>query len=161
MLGVLALLCMSSVVYAVQEGDYSVMAITGTLVDTPECTINDNNQIDIDFGEDVIISRIDGLNYKNTPLVYHLECNSLAKNTLRMIVKGPPASFDKTLIGTDVEGLGIRVFLYDTVPIEQGTTIGFKYGEIVKLSVAPVLQNGITLRAQPFRGTGTMVIEYQ
>lgn len=161
MLGALVLLCMSSVVCAVQEGDHTVVTITGALVDTPECTINDNNQIDVDFGDDVIISRIDGLKYKNTGLIYTMNCNQLAKKTLKMTVKGSPASFDETLIATDVEGLGIRLFLYDTVPLKQGTEIGFNDGDIVKLSAAPVVQNGITLRAQPFMGTGTMVIEYQ
>ncbi|GKN58726.1 TPA: fimbrial protein [Klebsiella pneumoniae subsp. pneumoniae] len=157
----LVLFGMVSAAQAAQEGDVTTITVSGTLVDVPECTINGNDQIDVDFGDDVIISRIEGMNYKNTPIKFDLVCTSLAKQGLTVTIDGAPSQFDEQLIDTSVEGLGIRLFIDNVLPIQRGSTILFTYGTSLVFSAAPVVQNGVTLSAQPFTGTGTVILGYQ
>lgn len=147
---------------AAQEGDTTTVTVSGTLIDTPDCTINNNNQIDVDFGEDVIISRIDGVNYKRTPIPFDLVCFSLAKQGLTIAIDGAPSPLNPQVIDTSVEGLGIQVFLDPALPLYRGTVISFNYGDsFLNFSAAPIVLGGATLSAQPFTGTGTVVLGYQ
>lgn len=143
------------------EGDTTTVNVTGTLLDAPECTINGNNQVDVDFGDDVVIGQIDGTSYKKKQLELRLVCNNLANNALMVTIDGPPAPFNDDLIKTDVEGLGIRLFIYSSSISPRGTSHPFYYGQPLYFSVAPVVQDGVTLSAQPFSGTGTIVFRYQ
>lgn len=155
----------SSSVFAASEGDTTTINVSGVLLDTPDCTVNGNNSIDVDFGDDVVISRIDGLTYKKTQLIYSLVCTSLAKQGLTVTVKGTPASFNSQLIATDKEGLGIQMLLYGAIPIGPGTAMNFDYSDTnsnaVNLWAVLSAQSGATLTATDFSGAGTLVFGYQ
>ncbi len=149
--------------HAAEQGDTTQITVSGTLVDAPVCTINGNNQIDVDFGDDVVINRIDGVSYKNTPIRFDLVCTSLAKQGLLVTFDGTPSPFNSQYIDTSVDGLGIRIFLDGVIPIPRGTGAAFSYQDIAgaHFSAAPVVQSGVTLSAQPFTGAGTVTLRYQ
>lgn len=157
------LLGMAFTAHAAEQGDTTQITVSGTLVDAPVCTVNGNNQIDVDFGDDVIINRIDGVSYKNTPMRFDLVCTSLAKQGLRVTFDGAPSPFNSQYIDTSVEGLGIRIFLDDVIPIPRGAGVEFSYQDVagVRFSAVPVVQSGVTLSAQPFTGAGTVILRYQ
>ena len=69
-LGRLAVLCcliVASPYGLASDGGTTTLNITGNIVE-PECEINNNQQIVVNFGE-VLTTRIDGANYE-TPIVY-------------------------------------------------------------------------------------------
>lgn len=144
---------------AVQEGDTTTVYVTGTLVDAPQCTVNGNDKIDVDFGDDMITRLVDGVNYK-TPLIYALSCTSLAQQGLTLTINGSAASFGTGLLKTDKAGLGIRLYNGSTALI-PGTPVTFTYGSPPTLYAVPVAQDNTTLTAGAFSGTGTMVFAYQ
>ena len=85
-LGRLAALCCliaSSPYSLASDGGTTTLTITGNIVE-PDCVINNNQQIVVDFGE-VLTTRIDGSNYE-TPIVYTLSCANLIRNTLKFSV---------------------------------------------------------------------------
>lgn len=152
---------------AVAEGDTTTVTVTGFLVGAPECTVNGNNRIDVDFGEEVYIREIDGITYKRLPLAYTLSCTSLVYTKLKLAITGRPAAFGSGLLGTDKAGLGIRIFHGDTIlPAGDGIAeyINFTWngsGSGPALYAVPVAEDIATLTPGAFSGSGTLVLEYQ
>lgn len=145
------------------EGDTTTVTVTGVLVAAPECTVNGNNQIDVDFGDDVLIGRIDGSTYKKTALVYSMLCDDPVSTSMKLSVNAAAdAGFGTGLIGVGKEGLGIRLF-NGTSPINAGDAVNFTYdgSSLPSLYAVPVAENISTLSAGGFSGSATMVIDYQ
>lgn len=76
---IMLLLLFFSITESATGKESSNVNIRAAMVSAPECTVNRNDQIDVDFGDDVVISRIDGNKYKKIKLEYNIECVSLAK----------------------------------------------------------------------------------
>lgn len=152
----------SSVQAEVINGDTTTLSISGILVDTPDCVVNNQNPIEVDFGEDVVISRIDGLNYKKTRILYSLLCTSLAKQGLKVTITGEPAAFNAGLLATSKPALGIQL-LDESTPLTPGNSVAFNYNNGVTPELWAVLavQNNTLPTAGSFDGSGTMVFEYQ
>lgn len=163
-LGRLAALCCliaSSPYSLASDGGTTTLTITGNIVE-PDCVINNNQQIVVDFGE-VLTTRIDGSNYE-TPIVYTLSCANLIRNTLKINIKGTGASFDSQLYMTDVTGLGIQVYgAGKAVIVPNSGTLNFTYAanSPPALYAVPVKQTSATLPNGVFNGSATMVFSYQ
>ncbi|VDZ85066.1 fimbrial protein [Kluyvera intermedia] len=159
----------SAFVFAVQQGDTSTLTITGTVVDAPQCTVNGNGVVTVNFGDDVEIHKLDGVSYKKTKLEYKMVCTGLAKPKLKVSVTGQQAGFGSGLIYTNRTGLGIQLY-HDSTPLNTGVTtvaatqVNFDYdgpGSEPLLYAVPVAQDGTRLTAGDFSGNGTLVIAYQ
>ncbi len=157
-----ALLCLSAANSLAADGGLTTLTISGNIVE-PDCVINDNQQIVVNFGE-VLTTRIDGANYE-TPINYTLSCANLIRNTLKINLKGTAASFgDGKLFMTDVSGLGIRVQNAARTVITPNTgTVSFTYANNSPpaLYAVPVAQANATLPDGAFNGSATMVFSYQ
>ncbi|WP_421512475.1 fimbrial protein (plasmid) [Enterobacter sp. JS8-1] len=133
---------------------------SGTLVNAPSCTINNNNKVDVFFGDDVITRQVDGLNFK-TQIVYELNCATLASNGLTVSVRGNPASFGSGLIDAGKEGLAIQLW-NNTHKLANGGAIAFTWpGQQPELWATPVALDNTTLAAGPFSSTASLVLNYQ
>ena len=163
-LGRLAVLCclLAASPYGLaSDGGTTTLTITGNIVE-PECEINDNQQIVVNFGE-VLTTRIDGANYE-TPIVYTLKCTNLLRNTLKINLKGNGASFNGQLFTTDVTGLGIKVYDASKTTIAPNSgVVSFTYAEnkAPALYAVPVMQTNASLPDGAFNGSATMVFSYQ
>lgn len=133
---------------------------SGTLINAPGCTVNLNNRVDVDFGDDVVTYQVDGENYKKQ-IPYTLNCASLAQQGLTMTLNGNATGFDTSLFKTDNTGLGIRILDEGGKTISPGAFIGFNYNNQPKLYAVPVAKDAATLSTGHFEGTATMVIAYQ
>lgn len=139
------------------------LTIRGVLEDAPECVINGNNKIDVDFGDDVYISKIDGVNYKKTQLIYNLICNDILSTSLKFGVKSTSGEgFDTGLIGTNKKGLAIRLYTDDSV-LNTGEYVDFTYtgSTVPAIYAVPISDLSSTLDEGEFIGSGILVIEYQ
>lgn len=156
----LLLSLMSGQALAVQEGDTTTVTVTGTLVDAPECTVNGNNTVLVDFGDNIVTRRIDGVNYEED-IDVRLSCNSQVKDDMTLTIRAAAgAGFGTGLVGTDINGLGIRLKAGGQV-VSAGAPISFVYPTVPKLSAVLVAEDNTTLVARPFTGTATLVIHYQ
>ncbi|MBW7981602.1 fimbrial protein [Enterobacillus tribolii] len=159
----LALFCLAgtSAGSRAADGGTTQLTISGNIVE-PDCVINDNQQIVVNFGE-VLTTRIDGSNYE-TPINYTLSCPQLIRNTLKINLKGTAASFNSGLFVTDVSGLGIRVLDASKAVITPNTgAVNFTYAanNPPALYAIPVAQANVTLPNGAFNGSATMVFSYQ
>lgn len=145
------------------EGDTTTITINGTLLDGPQCVIDDNDTVDVKFGDDLITRLVDGVNYKKE-IQYGLICSGLTSNALKLTIRGTLASFGTGLLLTNKGDLGIWLYSGSagTTVMTPGSYVNFNGADNKpRLWAVPVAQNNTTLTAGPFYGTGTMVIDYQ
>ncbi|NIG46425.1 fimbrial protein [Enterobacter sp. Acro-832] len=141
------------------EGDTTVITVSGTLVDTPNCTVNNNNTIMVNFG-DVVTTLIDGGEYKKTALPYTLTCNSLAQQGLKMTLTGTASSVGSSYFATNRAQLGIKITYGDSI-ISPNDSLTFNYGVTPVLYAVPYSSNTAALPTGGFSGSATMVFSYQ
>jgi type 1 fimbria pilin len=141
------------------EGDTTMLNVSGVIVDAPQCTVNGNNQVNVNFGDAIVTRKIDGQEYKQ-PIQFSLVCISPQSTAMRLAISGDPPSFGSGLIKTNREGLGIRLF-YGTTPLASGSWVNFTYPTVPALYAAPVALDNTTLTGGTFTGTATVVINYQ
>ncbi|MEQ5974128.1 fimbrial protein [Serratia liquefaciens] len=125
---------------------------------TPPCTINNNQDIIVAFGE-MMATRVDGNNYR-MPVNYTLDCKNAPSSAMKLQMQGSSASFDGTLLGTDNPALGIKI-LNDATPLSVNTWMNFTYPDKPELWAVPVKRSGVTLATGEFFATATMKIDYQ
>lgn len=128
------------------------------------CTINDGSTIDIPFGDDVIINRIDGKEYKKTKIPYEVYCEGGETGaTLQITVSGTRASFGDGLLKTNTEGLGIQFLNDSEVMVLNSDVVTFNYlkDPVPVLYVVPVSDPSIKLKGGNFRATATISVNYE
>lgn len=133
--------------------------VSVTIFAAPPCVINGNNTINVDFGDTVLTSDIDGIQYMK-PVTYTLNCTSAASNALKLSIKGNGASFDSSVLKTSNSSLGIKL-IRNGQAFPLNTTSNFTYPNIPVLQAVPVKQTNATLSTGYFSGTATLVVEYQ
>ncbi|MCW6016555.1 fimbrial protein [Serratia marcescens] len=154
--GLLALMMLYGPQAQVQAA--TTIKVTVTIVAPPPCVINNNNLIEVNFGNDVMTTRIDG-SYKKQPVVYSVECKNAPNNAMKLQVQGT-AGFDSEVLKTNKDGLGVALLRNgNRQPIN--TWINFTYPNLPTLEAVPVKQAGATLSGGAFSAGATMKVEYQ
>ncbi|CFR06270.1 fimbrial protein [Yersinia kristensenii] len=133
--------------------------VSVTIFAAPPCEINSNNTINVNFGDTVLTSNIDGVNYIK-PVNYTLNCTAAADNALKISINGNGATFDTNLLKTSNSGLGIKL-IRDGQQLALNTTSNFTYPNVPVLQAVPIKQTNATLSTGYFSGTATLVVEYQ
>lgn len=155
--------CTPLIAMTANEGDQTLITVTGSINNAPECRINNNENIDVNFGDDVEISLIDGVSYRKTQLIYDLQCNDLSDVALTMTITGPDATFGTGLIGTDINELAIRM-LNGSTQVNNGEAISFTYDEAGTQNpdlwaVLAMDSKGILI-SREFNSSAIIVIDY-
>ncbi|MBE4916813.1 fimbrial protein [Enterobacter cloacae complex sp. P6RS] len=136
------------------------MFFHGTLV-TPPCTIQNGQEIDVAFGEDLGINKIDGVNYRQN-VNYRIVCDThYMPNELAVVVDSTqPTIFDSSAVQTTKNGLGVRIFVASQ-PATFGTRIAVKDpNSPPEIEAVPVQDPGITLDEGAFDATMTLRVDY-
>ncbi|EML7933736.1 MULTISPECIES: fimbrial protein [Providencia] len=111
--------------------------LSGNLVVAPpECILNNDQQQAIHFS-DILLTRIDGFNYLQ-PLTFQLTCAQLAKNAIKLTIKGDATSFNSNgALKTSNAKLGIAFYVND---VRQGINeaINVDYSALPTITAAPV-----------------------
>ncbi|OMQ20804.1 fimbrial protein [Serratia oryzae] len=149
---------------AAQEN--SAFSLDGYLILPPVCTLNNNAQIEVSFGN-VGVGKVDGVQYKK-PIPYTLACTGDTSKpwTVSLTFTGTAAPFaadSATLLANSPQNgnrLGIRL-LRNGVALPLNTAITIDPASPPALEAVPVKQPGSTLLADPFNATGTLRITYQ
>ena len=136
-----------------------MVKVTVTIVAPPPCVINDNNLIEVKFGNDVMTSRIDG-SYKKQRVVYSVECKDAPTNAMKIKIQGTGASFDSDVLRTNNNDLGVALLRNgNRQPINRW--VNFSYPYMPTLEAVPVKQAGATLSGGAFSAGATMMVEYR
>lgn len=135
------------------------MLFFGTLVEPPPCVVNGDSLIEVDFGNDVMTTRIDG-SYKKMPVNYLVECKDVSSNAMKIQIQGNGVSFDSDVLQTNKSNLGIK-FLRNGSAQPINSWINFTYPSLPKFEAVPVKKNSAVLSGGVFTAGATMKVEYQ
>lgn len=136
------------------------MQFHGTLIEPPPCTISDNEIINIDFGKNIGVNNIDGVNYSQN-VDYKITCDLGTSLTgLILILTGNPTTFDESAVQTSVSGLGIRL-LHDGIPAKFGENIAVDITNLPLIQAVPVKNPDVTLSEGEFTASATLKADYQ
>ncbi|MFA3759749.1 fimbrial protein [Yersinia sp. 2544 StPb PI] len=134
---------------------------TGTLINPAPCVINGGNTIDVPFGENLGVNKIDGINYtRDVPYSMTCETTSSSLELGLTIVSASVTTFDSAAIQTDVQDLGIRL-LKNGVPFALNTRVAYDKNNPPVLKAVPVKAAGATLSEGSFEATATLLVDYQ
>lgn len=144
---------------------YNVQAVdnvhfSGALIAEP-CTINNNQTIEVDFGSDLGVNKIDGANYKK-PVPYTIECPAgSTPNKLAIVVDTTePTLFDTSAVDTHKDGLGIRI-LIDGEAAKFATPVSVSNPATPPtVEAVPVKEAGFQLTEGAFEATMTLSAVY-
>ncbi len=152
------LLSLVSAAGAVEQGDMTTVNITGTLVETLPCVVNGSRPIVVDFGNELMTTRIDGITYKQ-PIIFTAECGENVTQ-LKLRIDGARADFDPTVLGGAFPGLGIALYHGDN-RYQPGEWLTFTGPVMPELHAVPVKQDGISLSGGAFSVLAALVVDYQ
>ncbi|XNS20184.1 fimbrial protein [Serratia ureilytica] len=137
----------------------TTVSVKVTVLAPLPCVLNGNQPIEVNFGDEVLTTRINGENYL-TPVDYKFTCTEPEKNGMRLLLAGTGAGFDGKLLQTSVGGLGIA-FLNNGSRIALNSWQNFTYPALPKLEAVPVKQANATLPTGEFTASATLRVDYQ
>ena len=143
----------------------STITIKLTVLAPPPCEVTSpgGGRVEVDFGNNIGINKIDGLNYRQ-PMNYAIKCSTGNVNglALKLTIKGTAASFDSSnaALQTNVDGLGIRLYQNGT-PFVLNQPLTITKNAPPTLEAVPVKQSGVALKEGAFEATATLLAEYE
>lgn len=164
MKGNLGLLILFSVSQGLVPGGQAEAAenlnFLGNLIEPPACVINNDQMIEVDFGQQLGVHSIDGQRYRQT-VNYQLQCQSFAQSRgLVLRVSGTATTFDKAAVQTDQADLGVRLLL-NGKPLTLNTAVNISLQQPPLLEAVPVQRSAsVTLSKGRFAATATLQVDY-
>lgn len=132
------------------------IVISGSINAKPQCVVNNNQTIRVAFGDDLITSKVNGVNYLRT-IDYTLECKNAGQSLMKMKVAGAAATFNNAAIQTNKANLAIALRANGN-PLPIGTWLAFNYPNKPVLQAVPV--SGGVLATGAFSAAATLMVEY-
>ncbi|MEE4412059.1 fimbrial protein [Serratia sp. C2(1)] len=138
---------------------FTPVYITGTIIAPLPCVINGDRTIDVDFGNEMLTTKIDGSNYI-MPVDYSLECKNNTRNAMKMKIQGNATAFDRSALQTNMADLGIALKANGSA-LTVNNWVNFTYPDKPALQAVPVKRAGSTLKGGDFAATATLMVDYQ
>jgi type 1 fimbria pilin len=138
------------------------LTISGQILEPAPCTISgtgENGSISVDFGNEVMTTRIDGLQYRQS-VQYDISCSGMWSKALMLRIVGTAAGFGSGYLQSSVADLAL-VITEGATPVPINSMLNFTYPGAPALFVTPVARPGATLKGQPFTATAIMQVFYQ
>lgn len=145
---------------AMAEDNTAVITVKVTVNATP-CEINNNQVIDVDFGNNVITTDVAG-GMVEKPVNYTLDCtNADQSKTLVMRISGIGADFDDSVLKTSIPELGVKLKADGTsFPLNTNLALASSASKPA-LTALLVQQPGSRLPTGGFTAGATMTVDYQ
>lgn len=135
------------------------LSIRGVILGPPPCIINGGNTLNVPFGDSVMTTQVDGVNYlKQVPFI--LTCGPQPSNAMTLKLSGIGAGFDSTVLSTSKADLGVMLLLNGSSwPLNQSEN--FTYPTLPRMEAVLVKKAGSTLTGGAFSATATIVVALQ
>ena len=143
---------------------YPAVAATSTInvtviLTAPPCEINSNNLIEVNVGNDVLTTLVDG-NYKKMQVPYTVQCPPGAPSAMNIRIEGTGAAFNHNVLTTNITNFGIAISSNGaSLPINSSKS--FTYPNWPQLEAVPVKRPGATLSGGVFSAGAVMKVEYR
>lgn len=136
---------------------------SGTLIGNSPCVVNDNDPIEVDFG-DVLIRDVQGQegSQYSRDVPYTIDCeNANTSDAMNLRIGGTPTSWDGYLLRTSKANLGLQ-FYVDGRIYELNDDYSFSYGYEPTITVAPEGSDSLSDNDDGFfYATASLTVEYQ
>lgn len=142
-----------------QRSESADIAFHGTLIEVPPCVVNDGQQVVVDFGDEIMTTRVDGIQYKQR-IAFTVDCGVAFSPLQKVRIEGSPADFDPTVLNSNLAGFGIALY-HDDARYTPGKWLAFNDADLPALYAAPIKQDGITLGGGAFSVLASLVVDYQ
>lgn len=148
--------------YSVQVMGLTANLYGNLIVTPPECILNNHQQEIVHFG-DILLTRIDGNEYKRSvPL--RLTCTNLAKNTLKLTLQGDGTSFNSNgALKTSNNKLGV-VFYVNSTRQAINQPVNVNYTALPMIEAAPIKNTTASFNntdGGDFSALATLRVDYQ
>lgn len=147
---------------ASNQASASILAMVNVHViigNPPPCIINGDNLIEINFGDDILTSKVDGVNYSQE-VPYTLICSGQSSNQMTLEIIGMEASFDSNIMRTSNKDLGIGLIINGKLQA-LNSKVMFTYPDSPKIAVVPMKNSASKLSGGAFSAGATLRIQYQ
>ena len=135
------------------------VSIRGVILAPPPCVINAGSTLNVPFGDDLMTTRIDGVNYRRS-VPYTLTCGPQPSNNMKITLQGTGAGFGSAYLGTSKSDLGIKLRLNGAAwPLNNA--VNFTYPTLPVIEAVPVKNPGSTLTGGAFSASATLVVALQ
>jgi type 1 fimbria pilin len=135
------------------------VSIRGVILAPPPCVINAGSTLNVPFGDDLMTTRIDGVNYRRS-VPYTLTCGPQPSNNMKITLQGTGAGFGSAYLGTSKSDLGIKLLLNGAAwPLNNA--VNFTYPTLPVIEAVPVKNPGSTLTGGAFSASATLVVALQ
>ena len=135
------------------------VSIRGVILAPPPCVINAGSTLNVPFGDDLMTTRIDGVNYRRG-VRYTLTCGPQPSNNMKITLQGTGAGFGSAYLGTSKSDLGIKLLLNGAAwPLNNA--VNFTYPTLPVIEAVPVKNPGSTLTGGAFSASATLVVALQ
>ncbi len=149
--------CSSAV--SAKESSIAV-SFSGMLVDAAACSIEANQPIQVSFGNQVVVEKIDGLEYQQA-IAFRLNCSQLNSTAMRLRIQGSATQIaGRTVLDAGKNGLGIALYR-NRSNMSPNVWYSFTYPNPPTLTAAPIKNSTANLELGSFAMTATLTIEYQ
>ena len=135
------------------------VAIRGVIVAPPTCIINGGKTLNVPFGNDLMTTRVDGVNYRRA-VPYTVTCTGQISNGMTLKLQGSGAAFDASTLRTSNSDLGVKLYINGAV-WQLNTLVNFTYPALPRMEAVPVKRPTSTLQAGAFSASATLVVALQ
>lgn len=131
------------------------------VINSSPCTVNNNQTIDVDFGNSIITTDVAKGTVEKT-VDYTLDCTSADQNQkLAMKISGVGADFDNNVLKTNIAELGVKLRA-DGIDYPLNTDLVLATTSSKPMLVAQLIQQpGARLSTGSFTAGATMTVSYQ
>jgi len=141
------------------RGAEAEVTFHGELIEAPPCIVNGGEPIVVDFGNEVMTTRIDGTEYKKR-IAFTLDCSEAISQKQKLRISGgTAAAFDPQAIAGDRAGFGIALYEGNN-RYTPGDWLPFTEPAVPELYAVPVKQDGVTLSGGAFSILASLVVAY-
>ncbi|MCW0355037.1 fimbrial protein [Pantoea ananatis] len=137
------------------------VSFSGTLLESPPCVVNSNRDIVVDFGDEVMTTRIDGTQYRQK-IEFTIDCTSAISSKQKIRISGTTTSagYAGEVISTPKKGLGIALY-HDSVRYSPGEWLNFNVPNIPTFYAVPEKNKSEAMSGGVFNAKASLVVEYQ
>lgn len=140
------------------QGAYGVnnISIKGEVQMPPPCVVNPSGPVSVNFGNDVMVSMIDGNNYSQ-PVDYDVSCGPQHTYQMTLKLTGTGADFDTTALSAGKENLGIRLKVNGST-WALNTPLDFVHPILPVVTAVLVKKDGTTLLPGTFSANAVLQV---
>lgn len=157
----LALLAASALMLSAGVQATAIVNVQGTLL-PPACSVDNgaNGDIQVDFGDDININRLNGNSYREL-VTYRVTCGTDGQNwPLRLRFEGATNTWDSQSLATSDQNLGIRLLLNGAAVIFGADYPVPDSNNLPVLSAVPVSNSADAPEEGTFTATASLLAEY-